>query len=84
MVAHGCTHCGAEFNQTRTTCVNQRQWHKPSTNQLMANTLQVDGLARITGHTQALHRRVLTTEITTPYALKGRTRKVQGEEPKEP
>ena len=37
--------------------------------QSIANTLQVDGLARISGLTQALHRRVLTTEITTPYAL---------------
>ena len=48
---NGCTR-----TQAQTTCVNQRQWHKPRTCQLMANTLQVDGLARITGLTQAPYK----------------------------
>ena len=32
--------------QAQTTCVRQRQRHRPRTCQSMANTLQVDGLAR--------------------------------------
>ena len=48
-------------------CVTLRQQHKPRTCQSMANTLQVDGLARITGLTPApIQRRILTvtTELT--------------------
>ena len=36
---NGCT-----WNQAQTTCVTLRQRHRPPTYQLMANTLQVDGL----------------------------------------
>ena len=35
----------------------------------MANTLQVDGLARITGLTQALHRRILNHRNNHPICL---------------
>ena len=42
--------------QTQTTCVTLRQRHRPRMYQLMANTLQVDGLARITGLTQAPYK----------------------------
>ena len=70
MVAHGVSRCGAKINQTRTTRVTLRQWHKPRAYQSMANTLQVDGLARITGLTQApITDASSTTELTTPYAL---------------
>ena len=60
------------FNQTRATCKNTVTQISSDTDhvyQSVVNTLQVDGLARISGLTQALHRRVLTTKITTPYAL---------------
>ena len=42
--------------QAQTTYVRQRQRHRPRTCQSMANTLQVDGLARITGLTQAPYK----------------------------
>ena len=48
---NGCTR-----TQAQTTCVRQRQRHKPRTCQSMANTLQVDGLAHITGLTQAPYK----------------------------
>ena len=44
MIAHGLS---------TFTCVRQRQRHRPRTCQSMANTLQVDGLARISGLTPA-------------------------------
>ena len=46
------------------TCVRQRQLHRPRTCQSMANTLQVDGLVRISGLTQALYK-------THPQPLNG-------------
>jgi len=52
------------------TCVTQRQRHRPRTCQSMANTLQVDGLARITGLTQAPHKthpQPLKWPPPTPY-----------------
>ena len=62
---NGCTR-----NQAQTTCVTLRQRHKPRTCQSMANTLQVDRLARITGRTQArykTHPQPPTWPPPTPY-----------------
>jgi len=60
---NGCTR-----NQAQTTCVTLRQRHKPRTCQSMANTLQVDGLARITGLTPApIQRRILNHRNNHPH-----------------
>jgi len=62
---NGCTR-----TQAQTTCVRQKQRHKPRTFQSMANTLQVDGLARIIGLTQArdrTHPQPLKWPPPTPY-----------------
>ena len=48
---NGCTRTNAQ-----TTCVRQRQRHRPRTCQSMTNTLQVDGLVRISGLTPAPYK----------------------------
>jgi len=48
---NGCTR-----TQAQTTCVRRRQRHRSPTCQSMPNTLQVDGLACITGHMPAPYK----------------------------
>jgi len=47
----------------------QRQWYKPRTCQSMVNTLQVDGLARISGYDKDHICRILIHWTGSPHAL---------------